>query len=151
MKKLFIILAITGIISFLFGNYIFKVYKYNLEELINSASSISEKIYMIQYGSYKTKEKAINNNLDNYILKIEDGFYKVYVGITLNEETGDKIKKIYKGLGEDVYIKEKFVNSLEFIDFLNSHEININEKTNDEILEIEDTIINKYKELKLNE
>lgn len=151
MKKLFITLAITGLISFLFGNYIFKVYKSNLEEMIKSASSIYDKVYMIQYGSYKDKEKAINNNLSNYILQLEDGFYKIYIGVALNIETAEKVKKINKEMGNEVYIKEKFIDNLEFIEFLSNNEIGINEKTNDEILNIQNSIIDKYKELKINE
>lgn len=151
MKKLFITLLVTGLISFLFGNYIFSVYKNNLEDVIKSASSLYETIYMLQYGSYKNKEDALNNDLDNYILEIEEGFYKVYVGITFSRENALKIKEIYKKKGNDIYVKEKLINNLEFLDLLNSYDNLINEKDNNEILSIQNNIIDKYKELILNE
>ena len=106
---------------------------------------------MLQYGSYNTIEKAKNNDLDNYILKEEDGYYRIYVGITLNEENAKKIKEVYKNKGKDIYIKEKNINSLEFVDYLNNKDISFNNISDDEILKIQNEIINKYKELIQNE
>ena len=83
MKKLLITLLITSLISFLFGNYIFKVYIKNVKEIVKEASSIYDDVYMLLYGSYNTIEKAKKNNLNNYILKEEDGFYKVYIVLSL--------------------------------------------------------------------
>lgn len=151
MKKLFITIIITGLISFLFGNYIFNVYLKNVKEAIESVTNIYDDVYMLQYGSYNTIEKAKNNNLDNYILKEEDGYYRIYVGITLNEENAKKIKEVYKNKGKDIYIKEKNINSLEFVDYLNNKDISFNNISDDEILKIQNEIINKYKELMQNE
>lgn len=151
MKKLLIILTFTGIISFLFGSYIFNVYKVNMEEVLKKASSTYEPVYMLLYGSYKNKDDAINNGCDNYILIESGGFYKVYIGITKNIEIANKIEEIYKEYGNDIYIKENGVNSLEFIDYLNTHEGGLLNKSNNEILSIENNIIDKYKELILNE
>ena len=151
MKKLFITIIITGLISFLFGNYIFNVYLKNVKEAIESVTNIYDDVYMLKYGSYNTIEKAKNNDLDNYILKEEDGYYRIYVGITLNEENAKKIKEVYKNKGKDIYIKEKNINSLEFVDYLNNKDISFNNISDDEILKIQNEIINKYKELIQNE
>lgn len=151
MKKFFITLLVTGLISFLFGNYIFRVYRKNIEEVIKSASSTYETIYMLQYGSYKDKEDAIGNKLDNYILEIEDGFYKIYVGATNSKENALKIKEFYKETGNDIYVKEKLINNLEFLDLLYSYDALMNNKDKNEILSIQNNIIDKYKELVLNE
>lgn len=151
MKKLFITIIITGLISFLFGSYIFNVYLKNVKEAIESVTNIYDDVYMLQYGSYNTIEKAKNNDLDNYILKEEDGYYRIYVGITLNEENAKKIKEVYKNKGKDIYIKEKNINSLEFVDYLNNKDISFNNISDDEILKIQNEIINKYKELIQNE
>lgn len=151
MKKLFLTIIITGLISFLFGNYIFNVYLKNVKEAIESVTNIYDDLYMLQYGSYNTIEKAKNNDLDNYILKEEDGYYRIYVGITLNEENAKKIKEVYKNKGKDIYIKEKNINSLEFVDYLNNKDISFNNISDDEILKIQNEIINKYKELIQNE
>jgi len=151
MKKLLITLIASGLISFLFGNYIFKTYKSNLEDAIKSVSSIYEKVYMLQYGSYKDKSKATSNNLSNYILEVEEGFYKVYVGITLSEENAKKIKEIYKNLGNDIYIKEKYISNIELYQTLSTYEEKMSLGTKDEILDIQNKIITSYKEVMENE
>ena len=130
---------------------IFNVYLKNVKEAIESVTNIYDDVYMLQYGSYNTIEKAKNNDLDNYILKEEDGYYRIYVGITLNEENAKKIKEVYKNKGKDIYIKEKNINSLEFVDYLNNKDISFNNISDDEILKIQNEIINKYKELIQNE
>lgn len=151
MKKLLLTMLISGLISFLFGNYVFNVYKNNIEEAIKSASSLYETVYFMQYGSYKNKNDATSNKLDNYLLTVEDGFYKVYIGITKNKENADIIEGIYKEMGNDIYIKEKRIDNLEFLEILSSYDGLLNTKSNEEILGIQKIIIEKYKELVLNE
>lgn len=151
MKKLFITLTITGLISFLFGNYIFNTYKRNIEETIKNVSSLYEKIYILQYGSYKDKEKAMDNNLPYYILEEEDGFFKIYVGVSITLSNAERIKGIYEDLGHDIYIKEKQIDNITFIDLLNSYDNEMNGKDDEKIIDIQKKLINKYKELILNE
>lgn len=146
MKKLLFTCVFATIISLAFGNYIFSSYK-NVAERIISSSLQSEKIYMLLYGSYNSKEKISKLSLDNYILIEEDGFYKIYVGVSTSLENSNKIKEIYKELGNSIYIRENSVSNLEFIDYLYNKEQNFSELTNDEILSIENDIINKYKEI----
>ena len=143
MKKLLITLLITSLISFLFGNYIFKVYIKNVKEIVKEASSIYDDVYMLLYGSYNTIEKAKKNNLNNYILKEEDGFYKVYIGVTKSKENAEK--------GNDIYIKEKRISGLEFMDYLYNVDVDFKILTEGEILEIQNNIINKYKECSIDE
>jgi hypothetical protein len=151
MKRLLITLVITSIISFLFGNYIFKTYKDNLEMALESVSSLYDTVYMLQYGSYKNKDKAMDNKLKYFAMEEENGYYKVYVGVTSSLDNAEKIKGIHRDLGNDIYIKEKSISNLEFIDILNNYDASFKDKSNDEILSIEEKIINKYKELILNE
>lgn len=146
MKRLLFTSIFTVIISLVLGNYIFSSYKKTVENLI-TASGSSEKVYMLLYGSYNSKEKVDNILLDNYILEEENGFYKVYVGVSLSLENSNKIKEIYKDLGNSIYIKERYISSLEFIDYLNNSEQNFSELSKERILGIEDNIINKYKEI----
>ena len=146
MKKLLFTCVFATVISLAFGNYIFSSYK-NVAERIISSSLQSEKIYMLLYGSYNSKEKISKLSLDNYILIEEDGFYKIYVGVSTSLENSNKIKEIYKDLGNSIYIRENNVSNLEFIDYLYNKEQNFSELTNDEILSIENDIINKYKEI----
>ena len=96
---------------------------------------------------YNNKQKVDNLSLDNYILSLENGFYKVYVGASFSLENSKKIKEIYKDLGNIIYIKEKNISNLEFIDYLQNNEVDFSNLTNTEILSIENNIINKYKEM----
>lgn len=145
MKKLLYTCLFTIIVSVLFGNYIFLSYKKSIEKIVNASIS-SEKIYMLLYGSYNSLDKVKNINLDNYILEEENGFYKVYVGITKNEENLKKLREIYKEKGNIIYVREKYISNLELIDYIMNSESNFDNISNEEILSIENNIINKYKE-----
>lgn len=146
MKKLLFTCFFATSISLLFGNYIFSSYK-NAAEKIISASTQNEKVYMLLYGSYNSKDKVDKLTLGNYILDEEDGFYKVYVGVSLSLENSNKIKEVYKDLGNSIYIREKYISNLEFIDYLQNNEQNFSELSDEKILSIENNIIDKYKEI----
>ena len=138
--------SFTILISLIFGNYIFSVYKKSAENII-SASLSNEKVYMLLYGSYNSLEKVDKLSLDNYILINENGYYKVYVGISMSLDNSNKIKGIYKDLGNSIYIKEKYISNLEFVDYIYNKEVDFSNLTNEEILSIENDIIDKYKEI----
>ena len=144
MKKLFIMCLISGFISVMFGNYIFNIYKNKLDDTLEVIST-NEKVYMLLYGSYNSKEKVDNLKISDYLLEVDD-FYKVYIGITRTIENANTIKEIHKQLGNDIYIREKIINNLEFLDYLNYND-NYEKKSNEEILNIQKNIIKKYKEL----
>lgn len=144
MKKLFIMCLISGFISIMFGNYIFNIYKSKLDDTLEVIST-NEKVYMLLYGSYNSKEKVDNLKISDYLLEVDD-FYKVYIGITRTIENANIIKEIHKQLGNDIYIREKIINNLEFLDYLNYND-NYEKKSNEEILNIQKNIIKKYKEL----
>lgn len=146
MKRLLLTCLFTTIISLTFGNYIFSSYKDGVEKII-SASTSNEKLYMLLYGSYNSKEKVDKLSLDNYILIEENGFYEVYVGVNLSLKNANKIREIYKELGNSIYVREKYISSLEFVDYMQNNEVDFSELSNDEILSIEIDIINKYKEI----
>ena len=146
MKRLLLTIIFTTTISILFGSYIFSSYKKEVDKII-SASLTTEKAYMLLYGSYNTKEKVDNLSLDNYILENENGFYKVYVGVNFSLENANKIKEIYKEKGNIIYVREKEISNLEFIDYMQNNEIDFSSLDKNEILSIEKNIIDKYKEL----
>ena len=102
---------------------------------------------MLLYGSYNSKEKVDNLSLDNYILENENGFYKVYVGVNFSLENANKIKEIYKEKGNIIYVREKEISNLEFIDYMQNNEIDFSNLDKKEILSIEKNIIDKYKEI----
>lgn len=144
MKKILMTIFISGIISISFGYYIFNTYRRNIMDIVETAYSL-DKVYMILYGSYNKEEKVKKINLNNYILLNEDNYYRVYVGVTKNYDNALKIKDVYKNMGFDVYIKEKGINNLELIDYLD-REKDFTGMSDSEILEIENEVINKYEE-----
>ena len=146
MKKLLLTCLFTTTLSVLFGSYIFTSYKRTIENII-SASLVNEKVYMLLYGSYNSKEKVDKLLLDNYILEEENGFYKVYVGANISLENANKIKEIYREKGNIIYIREKYISSLEFVDYMQTNEVDFSSLDKDKILSIENNIINKYKEI----
>ena len=147
MKKFITTILFTTILSLLLGNTIFNIYKKNAIEALEVMNN-TETVYMLLYGSYNSIDKVNKLKIDNYLLEEDSGYYRVYVGITKNIEIANKIEEIYNELRNNIYIREKMINNISFIDYLNSMERDIINKSNDEILGIEKDIINKYKELK---
>lgn len=144
MKKLFTLLFLSMFISIILGNYIFANYKSNMENII--ASSSYEDIYMILYGSYNNKSKVNKLKIDNYILKKEGNFYRVYVGITSSLDNANKIKDIYLKQGTSVYIRNTASYDIDFVDYLQSVD-NYTDKTDEDILEIQKNVVKKYKDM----
>ena len=147
MKRFLITILFTTLVSILYGNIIFNVYKKNATNILEVIQS-EEQVYAVLYGSYNSIDKVKNLKLNNYIIENENGYYRVYVGISKNIENASKIREIYNKLGKGTYIRNIVVDSIDFIDYLNSIEFNLMDKSDDEILKIETDIINKYKELK---
>lgn len=143
MKKLFTLLFLSMFISIILGNYIFTSYKSNMESII--ASSSYEDIYMILYGSYNNKSKVDGLNIDNYILKKEGNYYRVYVGMTCNLDNANKIKNIYLKHGISVYIRNDASYDIDFVDYIKSVD-NYTDKTDEDILEVQKDIVKKYKD-----
>ena len=146
MKRFLIICFISIFISFISGELIFNVYRKNLDDTI-SVINEKEKVYMLLYGSYNNIDKVNKLELDDYIMIKDNNFYEVYVGISKNIENCEKIRGIYKEMGNNIYIREKEISNMEFIDYLNYMENNLNDKSNEEIINIEKNIIDKYKEI----
>lgn len=146
MKKLLITCLFTAIISYSFGNYIYTSYKNTVEKIISS-SSITQNVYMVLYGSYNSMDKVNALDIKDYILTTEGGFYKVYVGVSLSLENANKIKEIYKVLGNSIYIREKSISNFEFLEYISSYEEDFSNLEKEKILSMEKNIIDKYKEL----
>jgi hypothetical protein len=149
MKKLLIFISFAVIVSLLFGKYIFSYYKDNNEGK-KVSNAVEEKVYFIQQGAYSSEENAIINSkdLNFYIVEKEDNYYKVYVGITQSTEFSNKIKGIYNEMNKSIYIKEKDISNLAFLEVLKQYDNLLKDKTtNEEILSIEKQVLSKYKEL----
>ena len=146
MKKFFLLCIFTSMISIISGTFVFNIYKNNIDETI-AVMSTNEKVYMLLYGSYNSKDKVNKLSLDNYILENNNNFFEVYVGISKKLENAEKIRGIYKEMGNNIYIREKNIDNIEFINFLDISENNFKEMSSDEIIKLENNIINKYKQI----
>ena len=109
------------------------------------ASSSYGDVYMILYGSYNNKSKVEKLKIDNYILKKEGNFYRVYVGATSSLDNAERIKNIYLKQGVSVSIRNEASYDIDFVDYLQSVD-NYTDKTDEDILEIQKNIVKKYKD-----
>lgn len=97
MKRNIIIILIGLVIVFSFIYFKF----------FNSFSNKNENLYLLQVGAYQNLENAANisRKLNNYLVLKEADLYKIFIGITLNEEVYDKLKTLYSSDGIDIYKK----------------------------------------------
>lgn len=110
------------------------------------------KVYMLQIGAFKNYNNAISyvKNYDNYIIKEEDGMYKVVLGLSSNKDNINKIKEFYNFDDNNMYIKEENMSDKTFKEYLEKFDIIMsNVKNNKSINLLNKALINKYKELKL--
>ena len=117
--KIFIPIALAIVLGYLFGSFIYDQYDESL-----MAFSDSKVIYFLQQGVFSD-----NNNLNEDISKLkvhfveeENGKYYVYVGLTSSYDLAEKIKKIYKNNGYNLYIKEKNITSKSFINEISEYD-----------------------------
>ena len=107
---------------------------------------------MLQYGVYSSNDSMVENtkNLKNYFYYIENNKYHVIIGVTLDKDLKDKIKKA-NSIDNDIYIKKVSINNDEFIESLKQYD-NLIKNTEDKttILTAEKQILSKYEELIIN-
>lgn len=119
MKKYLLTILFALIVGFFLGNFLLK--QYNDYETI-TVSVENKELYFFQYGVYSSLENMEENtiNLENYIYKIEDKKYYVYIGLTGNKNNIDKLNKYFKSLGYDTIVKSYSISNEEFINLLNN-------------------------------
>ena len=145
MKKDISIIFICLILGLFFSKAIFN--SYNSKEILK-ASLNQEKIYLIQIGKFKNKKEMQLEleSIDNYIYELKNKIYYAYAGITIRNL--QKLENYFKKQGFAVYPKQINCNNLKFLDELNNYD-NLLTNTNDDktISDIQNQIINKYKEI----
>ena len=146
MKRFISVFFTSIFISVLIGIFIFTMYRNSVDDVISMVNE-EESFYMLMYGTYNSKDKINKLDIDNYFVISTNNYYEVYVGITKKLENANKIRGIYKEKGNSIYIREKNISNLELIEFIKDKEVDIENKSNEEIINIENEIINKYKEL----
>ena len=148
MNKNFIIVLLSLVIGVLSGLFIYKEYKANY--IPKEEVKGYEKIYLLQIGAYK-KEKNVEKFtklLPNYYVDYEKGVYHIYIGVLRNLKNLDKIEEFYKVFGNNIYVREKYVDNLDYIKMIETYESIISKTEKKEVVYvINKELLNKYKEL----
>lgn len=150
MKKTTILYILGAILIGVFiGKYVYNGYQNETKEAFKD---MNENIYLLQYGVYSSNDSMVENtkNLKDYFYYIENNKYHVIIGVTMDKDLKDKIKKA-NSIDNDIYIKKVFINNDEFIESLNQYD-NLIKNTEDKttILTAEKQILSKYEELIIN-
>lgn len=150
MKKTTILYILGAILIGVFiGKYVYNGYQNETKEAFKD---MNENIYLLQYGVYSSNDSMVENtkNLKNYFYYIENNKYHVIIGVTLDKDLKDKIKKA-NSIDNDIYIKKVSINNDEFIESLKQYD-NLIKNTEDKttILTAEKQILSKYEELIIN-
>mgnify|MGYP000471352687 FL=1 len=125
-------IIIPIILSLCFFLLIYKNYKNKKVEY--------KEIYILQVGAYKSYDNVINKTkyLDNYIIYKENDLYKIFLGVSLNNNTYNKLENFYN---EDSTFKKVIkISNEEYINNLKKYDTLINETNDKELL---NTIIKK--------
>ena len=125
-------IIIPIILSLCFFLLIYKNYKNKKVEY--------KEIYILQVGAYKSYDNVINKTkyLDNYIIYKENDLYKIFLGVSLNNNTYNKLENFYN---EDSTFKKVIkISNEEYINNLKNYDTLINETNDKELL---NTIIKK--------
>jgi len=140
-------IIIPTILSLMIGSYlgfiIFRQYKTTSESVFSETTII----YFLQQGVYSSKESMENNTklLSEYIYTLEDNLYRVFVSITTDRSNAEKLKEIYNNKDIDIYIKERTIDDMAFIEKLKQYDEIIKTSTDeDAIMELESQILNEY-------
>lgn len=125
-------IIIPIILSLCFFLLIYKNYKNKKVEY--------KEIYILQIGAYKNYDNIINKTkyLDNYLIYEENNLYKIFVGVTLNNNTYNKLESFYEN--DSTFKKVIKINNEKYIDNLKKYDTLINETNDKEVL---NTIIKK--------
>lgn len=107
-------------------------------------------VYFLQLGVYTNKNsmQLDTKSIENKIVIQENDKYYVYVGISKSKKNLEKVSKLYKNDGYNLYIKEMSVLNNEFLVNLEQFDKLIESaKTNEEINTINMVILSSYEKM----
>ena len=141
MKKYFVTIIISLLIGFLLANFMLRQYDSTVKVIPTFKQN--ETIYLVQQGVYSSLESMKDNTkkLNYYVYTMKDGFYYVYVGMSLDSEIIKKIQNYYTDLKIETIISANndFTNTLKQTD-----EILKETDDKDTIKEVINQILKKY-------
>jgi len=129
MKKYFVPFSVSLLIGVSLAYFIIHQYE-SLDGI--TVSALASEIYYVQRGVYSDRENMENNMKDftNYIYNVEDNMYHTYIGVSKYKENAEKIQNIYKNEGIETIIKNKIVDSKDFMEILSRYDDRL-KKTDD--------------------
>ncbi len=148
--KILIPILLSILIGFLFGKIIFN--KYDSTSI--NAFEEGEKIYMVEIGVFSSENMAKKElkSIDNLLLILDNNNYYAYGGITKNIKTAERIKEYYLKTTNNVSIKEKVIDSKNFLNILSEYDkITFIASSDDDLIGIEKIVISNYKEMILQQ
>lgn len=103
-KRIFFVLVLVSIV---FSLVIFKIYKSKKESDCT--------YYLVQVGAFKSYDNlsTLSKKYENYIVREEDGLFKLFIGVTKSKEVYDKIIRMYS-LTSSNYKKVVRLNNKDF-------------------------------------
>lgn len=145
MKKTILLAVIFVFLGAVCGNYLYR-------KAPNSISAFQENktFYFLQEGIYSSKDimQENVNDIMNKLIVFEDNKYYVYVGITMNMNNANKIKKIYEDMGYKIYVKTVVLDNEEFASNVAQFDLLVSESdTKDDILTVEEVVLANYEQI----
>lgn len=145
MKKTMLLAVIFVFLGAICGNYLYR-------NALDSISVFQENntFYFLQEGIYSSKDIMQENvgDLTNKLAVLEDNKYYVYVGITMDKDNANKIKKIYEDMGYKIYIKSVALDNEEFVSNVSQFDLLVKESdSKDDILTVEEVVMANYEQI----
>lgn len=145
MKKTMLLAVVFVILGAVCGNYLYR-------KAPNSISVFQENntFYFLQEGIYSSKDIMQENvgDLANKLVVLEDNKYYVYVGITMDADNANKIKKIYQDMGYKIYVKTVNLDNEEFASNVSQFDLLVKESdAKDDILTVEEVVMANYEQI----
>lgn len=145
MKKTMLLAVIFVVLGAVCGNYLYR----KAPDTV-SVFQTNQTFYFLQEGIYSSKDIMQENvgDLANKLVVLEDNKYYVYVGITMNQDNANKIKKIYEDMGYQVYIKKMTLNNEEFASNVSQFDLLVQESdTTEDVLTVEEVVLANYEQI----
>ena len=145
MKKTMLLAVIFVVLGAVCGNYLYK----KAPDTV-SVFQTNQTFYFLQEGIYTSKDIMQENvgDLMNKLVVLEDNKYYVYVGITMDQDNANKIKKIYENMGYQIYIKKMTLDNEEFASNVSQFDLLVQDSDTDEdVLTVEEVVLANYEQI----
>lgn len=145
--KVIIPIFFAILVGFLFGKVIFNNYDNNTVNAFNEG----EKVYFIKACNFEKESDIKIDNINDYLVLLEDNVYNVYLGITKNKDNVVLIKNYFLDTFKNITVEEKYISNDIFISSLKEYDkvISIVNKK-DDLLSILKIVNTAYEELVLD-